>query len=176
MYEKNRKNCGSKSKLLEASEFVDFACEKIIKKGWSPDAVVGFVQQQTNWKDKQTVSTKTLYNYINQSLLSVRNIDLAMKTQWNTKAKRIVQKNRKILGTSISKRTAAIEDRKEFGHWEIDIVEGQMSDDQALLTLVDRKTRNFSTILIPSMKEVPMVFCDAISLKVKPFQVTSEKQ
>lgn len=64
VYEKNRKNCGAKSKLLEASEFVDFACEKIIKKGWSPDAVVVFVQRQTNWKDKPTVSTKTLYNYI----------------------------------------------------------------------------------------------------------------
>lgn len=40
-----------------ASEFIEFACEKIIKKGWSPNAVVGFVKRQTNWKNKPTIST-----------------------------------------------------------------------------------------------------------------------
>lgn len=148
MYEKNRKNCGAKSKLLEASEFVDLACKKILNKGWSPDAVVGFVKQQPNWKDKPIVSTKTLYNYIDQSLLSVRNIDLPMKTKLNTKPKRMAQKNRKVLGTSISKRPSEIEDRVEFGHWEIDTVEGQKSDDNALLTLIERKTRNYFAIKI----------------------------
>lgn len=71
-----------------------------------------------------------------------------MKTKLNTKTKHIVQKNRKILGASISKRPAEIEDREEFGHWEIDTVEGQKSDDNALLTLIERKTRNYFAIKI----------------------------
>ncbi len=97
VYEQNRKNCGAKSKLLEAAEFIDFACEKILDQGWSPDAVVGFAKRQTDWKNKPMVSTKTLYNYIDQCKLSVRNIDLAVKAKLNNKTKRI-RKHRRILG------------------------------------------------------------------------------
>ena len=147
VYERNRLNCGAKSKLLVAVEFIDFASEKIMDQGWSPDAVVGFANKQTDWKDKLMVSTKTLYNYIDLDLLRVRNIDLPMKTRRNTKAKR-VRKNRRILGMSIAERPPEIEDRKEFGHWEIDTVEGKKSDDNALLTLVERKTRNYYAILL----------------------------
>ena len=147
VYERNRLNCGAKSKLLVAVEFIDFACEKIMDQGWSPDAVVGFANQQTDWKDKPMVSTKTLYNYIDLDLLRIRNIDLPMKTRRNTKTKR-VRKNRRILGKSIAERPPEIEDRKEFGHWEIDTVEGKKSDDNALLTLVERKTRNYYAILL----------------------------
>ena len=147
VYERNRINCGAKSKLLVALEFIDFACEKITDQGWSPDAVVGFANKQTDWKDKPMVSTKTLYNYIDLDLLSVRNIDLPMKIRRKTKTKR-VRKNRRILGVSIAERPPEIEDRKEFGHWEIDTVEGKKSDDNALLTLVERKTRNYYAILL----------------------------
>lgn len=147
VYERNRMNCGAKSKLLVANEFIDFACDKIIEEGWSPDAVVGFTSTQTDWNDKSIVSTKTLYNYIDLDLLSVRNIDLPMKLRRNTKTKR-VRKNRRILGMSIAERPPEIEDRAEFGHWEIDTVEGKKSDDNALLTLVERKTRNYYAILL----------------------------
>lgn len=64
VYERNRKNSGAKSKLLVATEFIDFACDKIIEDGWSPDAVVEFVSTQTGWKDIPMVSTKTLYHSI----------------------------------------------------------------------------------------------------------------
>lgn len=147
MYEQNRKNCGAKSKLLIASEFILFACEKITNHGWSPDAVVGFSSRQIAWKNKPMVSVKTLYNYIDLGLLTVRNIDLPMKLKRNTKTKR-VRKHRRILGTSIAERPPEIEDREEFGHWEIDTVEGKKSDDNALLTLLERKTRNYYAIKI----------------------------
>jgi len=147
VYERNRSNCGAKSKLLVAIEFINFACDKITHQGWSPDAVVGFANKQNDWKDKPMVSTKTLYNYIDLDLLHVRNIDLPMKTRRKTKTKR-VRENRRILGMSIAERPPEIEDRAEFGHWEIDTVEGQKSDDNALLTLVERKTRNYYAILL----------------------------
>ena len=65
---------------------------------------------------------KTFYNYIDFDLLSVRNIDLSMKTRLYTKTKR-VRKNRRILGVSIAERPLEVEDRAEFGHWEIDTVD-----------------------------------------------------
>ncbi len=147
MYERNRLNCGAKSKLLVAIEFVNFTCEKIIDDSWSPDAVVGYASRQDKWKGKPMVSAKTLYNYIDLDLLHVRNIDLPMKLRRNTKTKRI-QKKRKVLGMSIAERPLEIESRTEFGHWEIDTVEGQKSDDNALLALVERKTRNYYAILL----------------------------
>ena len=48
---------------------------------------------------------------------------LYMKTKLNTKAKRI-RKHRQILGKSIAKHPIEIENRGEFGHWEIDTVGG----------------------------------------------------
>jgi len=115
VYERNRLNCGAKSKLLTAVVFIDFACERITDQDWSPDAVVGFVSQQSDWKDKPMVSTKTLYNYIDLGLLH-RIIDLSMKKRRNTKAK-LVRKNRRILGMSIAEHPPEVEDRVEFGHW-----------------------------------------------------------
>lgn len=147
VYEQNRTQCGAKSRLLIANEFLDFVCSRITHHGWSPDAVVGFANRQVAWKDKPMVSTKTLYNYIDSNLLTVRNMDLPMKTKRITKTKRI-RENKRVLGTSIAERPADIEDRMEFGHWEIDTVEGKKSDDNALLTIVERKTRNYYAILL----------------------------
>jgi IS30 family transposase len=79
--------------------------------------------------------------------LSVRNIDLPMKTKLNTKTKR-VRKHHRILGTSIAERPLEIEDREEFGHLEIDTVEGKKSDDNALLTFIERKSRFYYAIKI----------------------------
>jgi IS30 family transposase len=38
-------------------------------------------------------------------------------------------------------RCPSVETREEFGHWEIDTVIGKKSNDEALLTLIERKTR-----------------------------------
>ena len=95
VYEQNRENCGAKSKPLVAMRFINYACKKILDEDWSPDSVVGHAKEHTEWKDEPMVSTKTLYNYIDQSKLSVRNIDLSMKTKLNTKTKR-VRKHRRV--------------------------------------------------------------------------------
>lgn len=88
------------------------------------------------------VCTKTLYIYIDLGLLDVKNIDLPYKLRRNIKPAR-VRKNKKILGSSINERPSEIDFRDEFGHWEIDTVIGKKSsDDNVLLTIVERKTRN----------------------------------
>lgn len=138
-YEENRKACGAKYKLDEVSEFIEYAETKIRKDEWSPDAVWGRAKLQGLFNGA-IVCTKTLYNYIDSGLLRVKNIDLPMKLRLNTKKKRC-RKNKRILGRSIEERPPEVEDRKEFGHWEIDTVIGKKSNDEALLTLTERKTR-----------------------------------
>lgn len=140
VYEKNRSRCGAKYKLAEAADFIQFAVEKMQREQWSPDAICGYVKAQKQFENV-TVCTKTLYRYIDLGLLPVKNIDLPMKVSRNTKTKRIRQ-HKKVLGTSIEQRPAHIDEREEFGHWEIDTVLGSRAKGAALLTLTERKTRN----------------------------------
>ncbi|WP_027416716.1 IS30 family transposase [Aneurinibacillus terranovensis] len=146
VYEKNRSHCGAKYKLAQASEFIQFAVEKMQKDHWSPDAICGYAKAQKRFENAM-VCTKTLYHYIDLGLLPVKNIDLPLKVTRNTKQKRIRQ-HKKVLGTSIEQRPPHIDERKEFGHWEIDTVLGSRKQGAALLTLTERKTRKEHMIKI----------------------------
>jgi len=52
-----------------------------------------------------------------------------------------VRKNRRILGESIETKPKIINERKEFGHWEIGTVAGKRNESAVLLTLDERLTR-----------------------------------
>ncbi|MBT9021023.1 IS30 family transposase, partial [Lactobacillus delbrueckii subsp. bulgaricus] len=71
----------------------------------------------------QVVSTKTLYNYVDLSLMDIKNGDLPEKDKRNTKTRR-ARVNKRILGRSIDERSPRVESRKDFGHWECDLVLG----------------------------------------------------
>lgn len=71
-----------------------------------------------------------------------------MKLRLSLKKKRS-HKHKKELGKSIYERPSTINNRESFGHWEIDSVIGARSkDDNALLTLVERKTRYMITVVL----------------------------
>lgn len=147
VYEKHRMASGALCKVRLVEPFLQFAETKILHDKWSPDAVVGFCRIQAQWQDQEIVCTKTLYNYIDQCLLKIRNLDLLQKVRRKTKTQ-IIRKNKRILGQSIEQRPAEVETRQEFGHWEIDTVIGKRSNDQALLTITERKTRQELVILL----------------------------
>ena len=141
VYKRNRSNSKKSFKILECKEFIDHVGDKFKNCSWSLDACVGNALVSGEFERSRTVCTKTLYNYIDLGLLSIRNIHLPMKLRRSTKRSR-VRKNKRILGASIEERPKEIDSREEFGHWEIDTVIGEKtSDDKVLLTLVERKTR-----------------------------------
>ncbi|MBW8347934.1 IS30 family transposase [Bacillus sp. IITD106] len=142
VYKENREHCGTHSTVMASWDFISFAEKKILDDKWSPDAVVRYAK-------KYIPSTKTVYNWIDEGKLSVINMDLAMKLRRSTKTKKS-REHKKVLGTSIEERPESIETREEFGHWEIDTVRGHKSKDEALLTLVERKTRLKIIRRIPS--------------------------
>lgn len=147
MYERHRKACGAKFKLDKTIEFIQFAEAKILGEDWSPDAVCGYAKRNGLYEGTM-VCTKTLYNYIDLGLIGVKNIDLPMKVRLNTKKRRSHQ-NKRVLGLSIEERPEEINERKEFGHWEIDTVVGKKTKDQVLLTLTERKTREEIIFRVP---------------------------
>jgi IS30 family transposase len=115
VYERNRLNCKRKFKLLACSEFIEAVDQYILDKKHSPDAIVGALRRCKQFNATNSVSTKTIYNYIDLGLMKTKNLDLAFKVKHATKqnAKR---QHKKILGRSIDDRPLEANDRSEFGH------------------------------------------------------------
>ena len=142
-YQIRRLNCGRKQAFLAKTRFIKYVETHFFKQGWSLDACAGRALASGAFTRNETVCTKTLY-HLERGLLQIKATDLPECLSRKTKAKRVRQ-----LGRSISERPAAINQRREFGHWECDLVLGHKTkDDQALLTLYERMTRKFMIIPI----------------------------
>lgn len=149
-YETNRKNCGTKFKFLHCEAFIEHVTELFFNKTQSLDSIYGAACRHGDFSQSQMVCTKTLYNYVDAGLLKISNIDLPLKVKRSSKSTRI-RKHKKNLGTSIDERSECINDRSEFGHWEIDTVIGKkIKTESVLLTITERMTRKEIIRKIPS--------------------------
>lgn len=141
VYEKNRKNCSKKFKFLKCSAFIDYVTDLFYNKKHSLDAICGAARTKSKFSKETMVCTKTLYNYVDAGIINISNIDLPLKVKRSPKNSRL-RKHKRLLGTSIDDRPQHINNRTEFGHWEIDTVIGKKNkSDSVLLTLTERKTR-----------------------------------
>ncbi|PXZ17867.1 IS30 family transposase, partial [Lactobacillus helveticus] len=149
VYQINRRHCGRKSDFLKKAGFINYVIKHFFEDGWSLDVCANRSLATGEFSHYQTVCTRTLYNYVDQGLMTIKNYDLPEKLKRNTKLHHVRQ-NRKKLGRSIEERPKEIEQRSEFGHWECDLVLGHKTkDDQVLLTLSERMSREFLIIRIP---------------------------
>lgn len=144
IYAKHRANCHSKGLLGKCQLFFDML-QKALKQRPRMDSVDGFVHRfQQIHPEAPCPSTPTVYRYIDQGLLEIRNGDLPKKLRRRVKSSNRPHKrlNKKILGTSIEERPEAVNDRKEFGHWEGDLIKGKrIVNEPALFTLTERMSR-----------------------------------
>ena len=148
-YDRNRQSCCRHYDLFEKSNFISFIEQKFFEEGWSLDACVGRALEDGLFTRDQIVCTKTLYGYIAPGLLGIKNIDLPEKLRRSPQMPRM-HKSKRILSRSIEERPASVSDRSEFGHWEADLVIGSKSDDDdALLTMIERMTREYWMIRVP---------------------------
>jgi len=136
VYEEHRLNCGAKNKVVACGDLVSFVERKVLgPEKWSPDAAIGYAKVN-NFFPGQEISTKTFYNWIDDGLVKIKNIDLLLKVRRKPRSPR--KERKKVLGKSIEERPAAVETREEFGHWEGDGIVGKGGHGQ-LITLVERK-------------------------------------
>ena len=147
VYEEHRKNSRNSLKFVKAYAFLQYAEEQMLHQKLSPDAVCGRARLEE--KFEETVCTKTLYHYIDQGLLTVKNIDLTLKTKRKTKRDRLRQERRQY-GMNIDQRPESANTRTEPGHWEIDTIVGKKDTHSVLLTLDERVTRKRHIVKIPS--------------------------
>ena len=136
VYEENRRNSRPPLKILDCWDFLQHAQERILQDKLSPDAICG--QAKLSGEFEKIVCTKTLYNYIDQCLLKVRNIDLLLKVKRKANAAQKDRQNKKIFGTSIEERSEEINSRTTFGHWEADTIVGRKGTSAVLLSLDER--------------------------------------
>lgn len=155
-YEDNRRASKKSFKRLECSCFIDYVTQEIQNNDQSVDSCIGQAKVKGLFEPSEMVCTKTFYTYMHLGLLDITPMDLPMVLRRSSK-KKSVRQNKRILGESIENRPDEINERKSFGHWEIDTVIGRKTkDDAVLLTLTERLTRH-DIVLRIGAKTAPAV-------------------
>lgn len=144
-YEFSRKKAGRKSKLSRAlKQFIE---DKILIEKWSPEEVAGYIKVNDIKFDIQP-SFQLIYYWIEKKKLNIRPLDLVHKAKLEKKDKKEekLKKLPKHTEKSIHKRPKEIEENKEFGHWELDCVEGSKGSKKTYMTLLERLTKKYIVI------------------------------
>ncbi len=127
-----------------------FLERKILEEQCSPAVALELARREGY---KTTLCVQTVYNYIDSGVfVKLTSADLLEKPKRKPKAggkSRIVHPDL----PSIVDRPAKIEERLEYGHWEMDLVVGpQEGSGAALLTLTERKTRQELIFKLPDRR------------------------
>ncbi len=141
IYEKNRRNCKQELKISKIKGLSEYIKNNIIKNKYSPDAIIGRLKNTVN-SFENTISTSTLYSYINNGLISgVSNLDLKLKCRYKVKKEYVKStgKNNHRINREIDTRTGEENIPTHIGHYELDLVEG-IKGHSLLLTFIDRFT------------------------------------
>jgi len=130
---------------------------KIKNEKYSPDAVIGEIREK-GLSFQVTICTKTLYNYIDAGLfLNIGNKDLPVKKDGRKRKYRQVRKValNNVKGRSIEERPQEINNREEYGHWEMDCIVG--SGKACLLVLTERMRRQELIFKIPAKTQASVI-------------------
>ena len=138
---KQKEKGTSRIKLLNNKELIKEVNRLLKVEGKSPDIVAYNIRENNTFNVK--VSTNTIYDGIRKGYLEISTKD---RKRMKNKSRRCrvgrnkIPENKK--DHSIELRPDYINNRKEFGHFEMDLVLGkQGKDKECLLTLTERKTR-----------------------------------
>lgn len=144
-YEYSKKKAGRKSKLSRGlKKFIE---DKILIEKWSPEEIAGYIKVNDIKFDIQP-SFQLIYYWIEKKKLKISPLDLVHKAKLEKKDKK-EEKEEKIAKNpekSIHNRPKEIEENKEFGHWELDCVEGSKDSKKTYMTLLERLTKKYIVI------------------------------
>ncbi len=159
LYDKSVCNRGRNLKIGSDYALVHYIEDMVKNKHYSPEALLLHARNEGIKFDTQ-LCYKTIYNYFDMGLfLNASVSDLPVKKTVRKKKERkstVSLTNRK--GRSIEKRSAQINERKQYGHWEMDtVVSAQGTGKSCLLVLSERMTREEIVIKIKNKKSVSVV-------------------
>lgn len=152
--EERSHNKGRELKIGNDMAFVRYIEEMILKKKYSPIAILIDIQR-THKEFVTKVCYKTLYNYIHSGVfLNVTRKDLPnphKKTDKKETKKRIARNHKS--HRSIEERPHDVYKRLEYGHWELDTVESGKGDKTCLFVFTERLTREELIFKAPGKTE-----------------------
>lgn len=150
IHDLNQTAKGAPLKLTNEYAWANYIENKIVKEKYSPAAALAGARKAGL---SFTVSINTLYSYIDKGVfLQLTNKDLLIKGRKKKRKYNAVQRIAHPLLPSISSRPQKINDRTEYGHWEMDLVLGKAGKGAALLTLTERQTRQELIFKIPDKR------------------------
>ena len=156
-YDINKTAKGAPLKIGNDHEFAEFIETMIVDKKFSPCAALKEIEVQ-GLHFKVTICRATLYKYIDDEVfLRVTNKDLPFQGKRRKHKTRHVHAARVSRGESIENRPEHINDRSEFGHWEMDLVDGRRGSRSNLLVLTKRQTRQEITRKVPDKTDDSIV-------------------
>lgn len=126
----------------------------IVDEKYSPYATLAELNIK-GWPSETRAVEKTLYNWVNGGLIpGVSNTDLPNKGEkYKENGSRKNFSRAKCAEHSIDNRPKEVEDRENFGHWELDTVKGGKDTSTAcLFTMTERKSRNEIARKMPDAK------------------------
>ena len=145
-YEYRKKNAGRKTVLEEDKGLKQFIEDKIKKEKWSPKEVAGYIKKK-DIKFKIQPSFQAIYYWIDNKQLDIKEMDLVHKVKLEKREKKErVLKVARHEEKSIHKRPEEIDRKEEFGHWELDCVEGKKDSKKTYMTLLERITKKYIVI------------------------------
>lgn len=122
-----------------------------LRSGWSPEQIAGRMRNRNH--GRTAVCPETIYRYIYSPEGLKENLreylTRAHKKRYPKHFRKAYQRgipNR----VNIGFRSAKANNRKEFGHWEADVVEGR-NHRLGIQTLLERRTRYFQARILPNV-------------------------
>lgn len=160
-YMERRRNKGRDYKIVDDEQFIDFVSDKIKNEKWSPAAVTGYIKSH-GISFHVTICKTTLYSYVKKGLISdltMDNLPYAKKgCLKGDKRPRMALKNLK--GRSIEERPDDVNNREEYGHWEMDTVySGKNKSKECLLVLTERMFREELIFKMPDRTALSVKDC-----------------
>ena len=144
-YEYGKKKAGRKCKLSRGlKQFIE---DKILVEKWSPEEVAGYIKEN-DIKFEIQPSFQLIYYWIEKKKLNISPLDLVHKSKLEKKENK-EEKEKKLpkhTEKSIHNRPKEIDENKEFGHWELDCVEGAKESKKTYMTLLERITKKYIVV------------------------------
>lgn len=150
-----RENLAAKGAPLKIGNnyaVAEFIQTMLLEENYSPEAICALLRKEEVFEKYHiTFCRATLYKYIDDGNIfpDVTNADLPERGERGKKKSGRPREKRAPRGRSIEERPKEIDDRSEFGHWEMDTVLGKKKTKARLLVLTERKTRREIIIRIP---------------------------
>lgn len=141
-YQRNLDKKGRKPLLLQ-DEKLRKKIEMYIKDyKYSPEAALSEINNSSTEYKVKIRNVKTIYEGIRRGYFEgITMKDLPRRGVKKQTKKKVTVQKRASAGTSIEKRDPIVDERIEFGHWEMDTVHGKSTNDRVILVMTEIKTR-----------------------------------